>query len=334
MKVLIAFDPSDEDKPLIEKVWPKEIQPVILPKDSIESIKEDIPEIEAIIGPMRGAGIDIIKAAKNLKLIHTLGHGVDALLQPNFKEELTRRDIKICRSNSAGIAIAEFNISNMIAISRRNVNIHNALVEKGDWATKLKANRSQGVLGGELWESTLGLIGYGNIGKETASRAKALGMKVGALVRTKKDDPLLDFQDTELKSFLGKCDYVVITAPLTDSTRNLINADSIKVMKDGAYLLNISRGPIVNEGALHAALTSGKLSGAALDVFEVEEQGGVMSGYPSKFDFRGQNVIFTPHLSGATRETRVRAMKVIGDNLQRLIDGSPLVNVVDLNDEF
>jgi phosphoglycerate dehydrogenase-like enzyme len=334
MKVLLAFDPSDEDWPLIHNVWPKNIEPIILPKENLVSIAVHIPEISAIIGPMRGAGIEIIKAAKKLKLVHTLGHGVDVLLQPDIKEELTKRNINVCRSNSAGIAIAEFNISNMISLSRRTINIHNRLVQNGDWSTQLKANRSKGVLGGELWESTLGLIGYGNIGKETALRAHAFGMKIGALIRTKKSDPLFDFQEFELANFLPKCDYVVITAPLTDRTRNIINSESIELMKNGAYLLNISRGPIINEGALHHALTSGKLAGAALDVFEVEEEGGVMSGYPSKFDFSGQNVIFTPHLSGATRETRVRAMTVIGGNLQRLIDESPLANVVNLNDEY
>lgn len=334
MKVLLTFSPSAEDLPLIKKVWPAEVETVILGKEGLEPIKDQIPEVIAITGPMRGANLELIRAAKKLRLIHTLGHGVDALLQPDTRAELVNRNISVCRSNSAGITIAEFNISNMIALSRRTINIHNALTQKGDWSTQLKADRSTGVLGGELHESTLGLIGYGSIGQETAKRARAFGMTIGALVRREKPGVDLDFQEKDLKRFLGRCDYVVITAPLTDSTRRMINKESIEWMKDGAYLLNISRGPIIDEGAVHEALKSGKLSGVALDVFEAEEKGGELQGYPSEYDFSGLNTIFTPHLAGATRETRIRAMTVIGGNFQRLINGEPLKNVVDLNDEY
>lgn len=334
MKVLLTFSPSAEDVPLIKEVWPFEVETIILGKEGIESIKDQIPEVIAITGPMRGANLELIRATKKLRLIHTLGHGVDALLQPDTRAELISRDIFVCRSNSAGITIAEFNISNMIALSRRTINIHNALTQKGDWSNQLKADRSTGVLGGELHESTLGIIGYGSIGQETAKRARAFGMTIGALVRKEKSGADLDFQEKDLKTFLRRCDYVVITAPLTDATRRMINAESIQWMRDGAYLVNISRGPIIDEGAVHAALKSGKLSGVALDVFEAEEKGGVLEGYPSQYDFNGLNTIFTPHLSGGTRETRIRAMTVIGGNFQRLLNGEPLKNVVDLNDEY
>lgn len=332
--VLIAFDPSPEDWPLIKERWPQGVRPIVLKKDGPGLTDEELNSIFAVVGPMRGASLDVITRAPNLRLIHTLGHGVDALLQEKIRTELIARGIKVCRSNAAGITIAEFIICNMIALSRRLFKVHALLTTAGDWSTKAKADRSNGEMGGELWESTLGIVGYGHIGKETARRAKALGMTVGALVRQRKEGADLDFQESDLKSFLQRSDYVVITAPLTDQTRRMFNEESIQWMRDGSYLINISRGPIIDEGAVHSALRSGKLAGVALDVFDVEERGGTLSGYPSEHDFTGLNVILTPHLSGATKETRIRAMKVIGSNLRNMLEGKPLENEVDLSHEY
>lgn len=332
--VLIAFDPSPEDWPFIESGWPQVVKPLVLKKDGPGLSDADMNSIFAVVGPMRGASLEVITRAPNLRLIHTLGHGVDALLQETIRKELIARGVKVCRSNAAGITIAEFIICNMIALSRRLFKVHTLLTTAGDWSTKAKADRSNGEMGGELWESTLGIVGYGHIGKETAKRAKALGMTVGALVRKEKEETDLDFQETDLKSFLQRSDYVVITAPLTDQTRGMLNEESIGWMRDGSYLINISRGPIIDEGAVHAALHSGKLAGVALDVFDVEERSGILAGYPSEYDFTGFNVILTPHLSGATKETRIRAMKVIGSNLHHILEGKPLQNEVDLSHEY
>jgi phosphoglycerate dehydrogenase-like enzyme len=153
-------------------------------------------------------------------------------------------------------------------------------------------------------------------------------------VRRERPESGLDFQSLDLEEFLGRCDYVVLCAPLTASTRHLINATSIAAMKDGAYLLNISRGPLVDEQAVHDALRTGKLAGAALDVWDVEEQAGPLAGYPSRHIFHDLNVVMTPHYSGATREGRQRALSAVGRNLRRLIDGEPIQDVVDLDRGF
>ena len=335
MKVLLRFDPTKEDLEVMKTQWPSEIETIEMGPSGISDLGESINDIVAIVGSMKGANLELIQAAKNLRVIHTLGHGVDAILKGDNRAELIKREIAVGRTNPAGISISEFTIMNMIAISRRLISIHNSLVNDGDWSEQLKADRSTGCIGGELNDSTLGLIGYGNIAQQIAHRARAFNMNVGALIRRPRSIPELDFQETDLKTFLAKSDYVVIMAPLTSMTRNLINAESIGWMKDGAYLLNMSRGPIIDEGAVHAALKSGKLSGVALDVFEVEEKGGKMKGYPSQYDFSGLNIVFTPHLCGATKESRVRALTIVGANLKRLVNGEPLKNLVDLhNDEY
>jgi phosphoglycerate dehydrogenase-like enzyme len=247
---------------------------------------------------------------------------------------LRGRGVVVARANPASIPIAEFTIMNMIALSRRVIRTHRALAERGDWSTDLKLQRATGVLGGELFGKTLGLVGYGNIGHEIHQRARAFGMTVGAFVRRQHEGTGLDFQCEELAGFLARCDYVVLCLPLTPMTRHLLDAQSIGWMKDGAYLLNISRGPLADEGAVHDALRSGKLAGAALDVWDVEERGEALRGYPSRYAFHDLNVVMTPHYSGATREARERALAAVGRNLRHLIDGAPIENAVDIERGF
>jgi phosphoglycerate dehydrogenase-like enzyme len=344
MQVMLTFQPGPDDWPLIERSWPAEVTPVMRrPSPAVDggaeapgpvTLVDDVDDVEALVGHMRGAQLELVRRATRLRLIHTLGHGVDALLSAESRELLRGRDIVVARANPASITIAEFTIMNMIALSRRVISVHTALVQRGDWSTDLKAQRSTGVLGGELHGKVLGLVGYGNIGREIHVRARAFGMTVGALVRSRHAGTDLHFQCQDVADFLGRCDYVVLCAPLTPATRHLIDAGRIALMKDGAYLLNISRGPLIDEGALHDALRSGKLAGAALDVWDVEEQGGPLTGYPSAHLFHNLNVVMTPHYSGATRESRERAFTAVGRNLRRLLDGEPLHDVVDLDRGF
>lgn len=344
MQVLLTFQPASEDWPIIEGSWPAEVTPVMRRPSPAAggtagvpgpvALVDEVDEVGALVGHMRGAQLELVRRATRLRLIHTLGHGVDALLAAECRELLRSRDILVARANPASITIAEFTIMNMIALSRRLISVHTALVQRGDWSTELKARRSTGVLGGELYGKVLGLVGYGNIGHEIHVRARAFGMTVGALVRRPHAGAGLDFQCEDVAGFLGRCDYVVLCAPLTPATRHLIDAGRIALMRDGAYVLNVSRGPLIDEGAVHDALRSGKLAGAALDVWDVEERGGPLAGYPSAYTFHDLNVVMTPHYSGATRESRERAFTAVGRNLRRLLDGEPLHDVVDLDRGF
>lgn len=338
MQVMLTFHPEPDDWPLIEREWPAAIDPVIPPPVNAEReiassgparYADDLAAVQVIVGHMRGAPLDTLRQAVGLKLIHTLGHGVDVLQTGAVRELLLDRGVVVARANNAAIPIAEFAMMNMIALSRRLLGMHAGLSQRGHWSAELKARRASGVLGGELHGKVLGLVGYGNIATELHQRARAFGMSVGAYVRRDRPEAGLDFQSHDLPDFLGRCDYVVLCLPLTPDTHHLLDSRAIDVMKDGAYLLNISRGALVDEKSLHDALRAGKLAGAALDVWELEEEGR-MSGYPSPYPLHDLNVIMTPHYSGATQEGRVRALSAVGRNLHRLLDGAPIQNAVDL----
>lgn len=192
----------------------------------------------------------------------------------------------------------------------------------------------------ELRDRTLGIIGYGSIGREVGRIARCFGMRV---VATKcsvsqmrdvgyavqgtgdREGALLDeaFPPERLSEMLSLCDYVVVAVPLTPETRKLIGEAELRTMKPSAYLVNISRGGTVDEGALIKALREGWIAGAGLDVFEEEP---LPSDSPL-YDL--ENVILSPHVSGFTLRYDERASDLFAENLRRYLAGEPLLNLVD-----
>ncbi|HWB95765.1 MAG TPA: D-2-hydroxyacid dehydrogenase [Bryobacteraceae bacterium] len=175
---------------------------------------------------------------------------------------------------------------------------------------------------------TVGIVGYGDIGRAAASRAKALGMRVLALRRHPEQssgDSLIDevMPTSRRKDLLARSDYVVITAPLTAETRGLIGADELAVMKPTGVLINVGRGPVVDEPALIQTLESGRIRGAALDVFEREP---LPAGHPF---YRLENVLLSPHCADHTPNWIDQAMLFFIENYQRFHKGEPLRNVVN-----
>jgi phosphoglycerate dehydrogenase-like enzyme len=175
---------------------------------------------------------------------------------------------------------------------------------------------------------TMGIVGYGDIGRACAQRARAFGMRVVALrrnVEAAREDPLVDeaFPVDRRIDLMAQSDYVVLAAPLTAETRGLVGAAEIAAMRRTAILINIGRGPIVDEVALVAALQQGRIRGAALDVFAVEP-------LPSEHPFYGMdNVLLSPHCADNTPGWLEGAMRFFLENLQRFRDGQPLLNPVD-----
>ncbi len=193
----------------------------------------------------------------------------------------------------------------------------------------------------ELRDATLGIVGYGSIGRETARLARAFGMRVLALKRQVDhvaDDgwrlpdvgdaagEYLDqlFAPDQLHAMLAECDYVLIAAPLTPETRGLIGAAEFQAMKREAIIINVARGGVIDEAALSDALRTGLIGGAALDVFEQEP---LPAASPL---WHLPNVILSPHVSGFTPHYDERAMALFAENLRRYMDGAPLLNVVDV----
>jgi phosphoglycerate dehydrogenase-like enzyme len=192
----------------------------------------------------------------------------------------------------------------------------------------------------ELRGKSIGIIGYGSIGRETARLAKALGMRVLALKRdpaTRRDPGwcpagLGDPDGVIPEKFLGpeqrqeilrESDYVTVTLPLTEHTRQFIGAREIAAMRPGAFIVNIGRGEVIDENALIEALQAGKIGGAGLDVFEKEP----LPKDSPLWDI--ESVILTPHMAGANRGYMDKACELFADNLRRFNAGQPLLNVVD-----
>jgi phosphoglycerate dehydrogenase-like enzyme len=192
----------------------------------------------------------------------------------------------------------------------------------------------------ELRGSTLGIVGYGAVGREVARLAHAFGMRILAVSRSGERRPYRGYAEpgvgdpaatipeamypsTELVDLLPACDFVVLTAPLTADTHHIINAGTLAIMKPSAYLINLGRGPLVEETALVESLRHNKLAGAGLDVFETEP-------LPAESAlWQLDNVIISPHVSGFTPLYDERASDLFAENLRRSLSGEPLINLVD-----
>jgi phosphoglycerate dehydrogenase-like enzyme len=175
---------------------------------------------------------------------------------------------------------------------------------------------------------TIGIVGYGDIGRAIATRAHALGMKVLALRKRPAEsagDTLVDevFGPERKLEMLARSDFVAAAAPLTAETRGMIGAAELGVMKKTAVVMNVGRGPVIDEAALVRALEEKRIKGAALDVFDREP---LPEGHPF---YRLENVLLSPHSADHTPDWLAQAMTFFLQNFERFRAGAPLLNVVD-----
>jgi phosphoglycerate dehydrogenase-like enzyme len=179
----------------------------------------------------------------------------------------------------------------------------------------------------EIAGRTVGIVGYGDIGRAVASRVHAMGMKVLALKRHAPavPDPFVTqfFKPDELAVMLAQCDYVVVAAPLTPETRHMISDSAFATMRPNAVVINIGRGPVIDQKALMRALTDGRIKGAGLDVFEEEP---LPSGDPI---YKLENVLISPHCADQTKEWLNQAMQFFILQYDRFCSGQPLKNIVE-----
>lgn len=183
----------------------------------------------------------------------------------------------------------------------------------------------------EMGAQTLGLLGFGHIGQTIAERAKAFGMRVHVANRSPIVHPGVDQSWTldGLQPFMASADAVVVSLPLTDGTRGLVDAQALAAMRAGALLLNVGRGAVVDEKALYEALASRQLGGAVIDTWYQYPSAGQSGCAPSQYDFAAlDNVVMTPHMSGWTEGTVRRRQATLADNIRRLSTGAPLINVL------
>ena len=245
---------------------------------------------------------ELLAAAPNLKTVGRLGVGLDNIDMDACKA----RGVKVFPATGANdLAVAEYVIATAMMLVRGAYQATNA-VGAGDWPRGA-------LMGGEISGKRLGLVGFGAIARETAKRAKALGMTVCAY------DPYLPAESDEWKNadqvslgdLLASSDVVSLHVPLTDETHHLIDEKAIAMMKNSAVIINAARGGVVDEVALAAALSRDDIGGAALDVFENEPLSGDDGAKFSDL----KNVVLTPHIAGVTTESNVRVSHVTLKNI-------------------
>jgi glyoxylate reductase len=265
------------------------------------------PDVEALLVANEPVPLNLLP---DLKLVANFGVGYDRL----GIEELRRRGIAV--ANTPGVlsaATADLTFALILAVRRRVVE-GDARVRRGEW----RGSWADGFLAEELTGSTLGIIGLGRIGQAVARRARGFELSVLYAQRTPAETDLGEFR--ELDELLGQSDVVTIHAPLTPETRGLLDARRLALLRDGAAVVNTARGEIVDESALTAELVSGRLR-AGLDVFTHEPH------VPEEL-LELPNVVLTPHLGSATRQTREAMTRLVVDNVLAFERGEPLVSLV------
>lgn len=193
------------------------------------------------------------------------------------------------------------------------------------WAGRPSALRT------EMGSQTLGLLGFGHIAQTVSQRAKAFGMQVHVANRSPIQHPMVDKSWTldALADFMGSADAVVVSLPLTDNTLGLVNSKALQSMRPDALLINVGRGPVIDEQALFEALKERRIGGAVIDTWYQYPSPSSPECAPSKYDFASlDNVQMTPHMSGWTAGTVRRRQETLAENISRLSQGQALINVL------
>jgi phosphoglycerate dehydrogenase-like enzyme len=259
-----------------------------------------------------------------LKLFQAPAAGLNAV-----KFEAVPKHVPICNAYGHQIAIAEYCIFAMLACAHDVFRIHREF-QGGHWSWSGAAQHPQH---DEVYGSTVCLIGLGRIGLETARRAKAMGMRVIACNRTVRHPPppeVAELTDlTQMAALVARADFVIVNCALTPETTGLVDASVLTAMKRTAFIINVSRGPLIDEAALYGALQSRRIAGAVLDVWWRYPSAEDLHPRPSAFGFHElDNVIMTPHVSGWTRGMVRRRWAEVAANLDHLTRNEPLINVV------
>lgn len=312
--VLLGFAPDD-----LKPAYLEQIQALIPEKEIL--VTRDLEKIEAVIDQIEIAAGSfprhLVTRAENLRWLQQWGAGADWLLR--YPEAVEMDFILTNASGVHAVPISEHIIAFMLTHARR-------LYHAARAQTRHKWMRPERSDVDELFEKTMLLIGVGAIGERTAELASAFGMRVLGIRRNPEQPaPFVKamYAPDQLLQVLPEADFVVLTIPLTEETRNMIGEAELRAMKPTAYLVNIGRGGTIDETALIRALEENWIAGAGLDVFETEP-------LPEDSPLWDMDKLFiTPHYSGLTPRYHERAMAIFVDNLRRYRENEPLRNVVD-----
>lgn len=297
---------GDVDISVFEKFGEVVCYDVTHPEDTAERIKD----ADIILINKTNIGKAEIDAAKNLRYIGIFATGFNMVDIEYAKE----KGIVVSNAGQYSTnAVAQHTFALMLELFSNTGN-YASFVARGGWK---QAKIFTAYVGGtdEVYGKTLGIIGFGSIGSAVAKIALAFGMKVIAFTRTPKTAEGVTFVDKE--TLFRESDIISIHCPLTKDTEKMINAETLSLCKDGVYIINTSRGPVIDEDALFSALESGKVAGAGLDVLAVEP----MTKDCPLAD--APNTIITPHVAWAPKTTRERLVGIVTENIDAFLAGSP-----------
>ncbi len=291
----------------------------VVQRDSYEGIDEHLSEAEIIF--TISLRPEQLATTRNLRWIHAPTAAAHQFLFPEFVDS----DVILTNSTEVhGPVVAEHVIALIFALAKK-IPQATILQQKRVWGKE--AMWREGYCPREIAGATLGLIGLGSIGRRVAVMASALGMRVIAVrEHINKGAPEgveAVFAPSELDKLLPQSDFVVMAAPLVSATQGLLNAERIARMKPDSFLINVGRGPQVDEAALASALRRRRIAGAALDVFEQEPLP------PDSPLWNLDNLLITPHTAGLTAKLWERHYDLFSDNLRRYMSRQPLRYVVD-----
>jgi len=313
--ILVLTSPGENDLPLSAELRSRV---AIVTGDAAANLAKAAPDAEIILNWSGSLALlrDVFLTSRRVRWIHSRSAGLEQVLFP----ELVASDVVL--TNGSGVfspSLGEFALAAILYFAKD--------------LRRMVRNQIAGV-----WEQfditmisgqTLGIVGYGSIGREVATRARALGMRVLGLRRgaskSLDGDSSLDqiYGPGQLSEMLSLSDYVVITLPLTEQTRGIIGEAEFAAMKKNAVVINLGRGPTVDEQAMINALSERKIRGAALDVFDHEP---LPQGHPL---YSMENVLLSPHCADHTPDWLDNAMRFFLDQLERFNSGEPLLNVVN-----
>jgi phosphoglycerate dehydrogenase-like enzyme len=291
----------------------------VIQRDSYDGIDEHLRDAEIVFTISLRA--EQFEVTRNLRWVHAPSAAVHQFLFP----ELVDSDVILTNSTEVhGPVVAEHAIALIFALAKKLPQA-TVLQQKHVWGKETMWR--EGYCPREIAGSTLGLIGLGSIGSRVALMASALGMRVIAvrehISKGAPEGVEAVFAPSELDKLLAQSDFVVMAAPLVSATRGLLNGERIALMKPDSFLINVGRGPQVDEAALSEALRSRRIAGAALDVFEHEPLP------PDSPLWDLDNLLITPHTAGLTAKLWDRHYDLFSENLRRYLSRQPLRYVVD-----
>jgi len=302
--VLICDQVNTTLKEILEKNGLKvTYEPEITP----EQIAEKIGTFEVVVVRSRTKMTrELVEKANKCQIIARVGVGLDNIDQDAAKE----KNIRVINAVEGAItAVAELVIGLMLSMARE-IPRADREIRNGNWIKKE-------LMGSELKGKYLGIVGLGNIGKRLGRLARALNMNIIGYDVIPIDDEFskeVGLMKADLDTLLSSADYVSFHVPLLDSTRHMINAEKLKMMKNTARIINTARGGVIDEEALYNSLKDGSLAGAALDVFEVEPAtGNKLITLP--------NFIATPHMGAQTKEAQLLAANIIAEKIIQVLRG-------------